>query len=70
REFHQEILQAKQAGSRGPSRENFIKKFHKQSKLGADDEFKRIPFHSFPTISQAVTNKISITKLNRSILIF
>ncbi|WP_217468419.1 hypothetical protein, partial [Staphylococcus borealis] len=30
REFHQEILQAKQAGSRGPSKENFIKKFYKQ----------------------------------------
>ncbi|WP_257076368.1 hypothetical protein [Staphylococcus borealis] len=40
REFHQEILQAKQAGSRGPSKENFIKKFYKQSKLGVDDELK------------------------------
>ncbi|RIO93875.1 hypothetical protein BUZ39_01910 [Staphylococcus haemolyticus] len=46
REFHQEILQAKQVGSRGPSKENFIKKFYKQSKLGVDDEFKKnsVPF--------------------------
>ncbi|WP_210125360.1 hypothetical protein, partial [Staphylococcus sp. GDY8P85P] len=30
----------------GPSKENFIKKFYKQSKLGVDDEFKRILSHS------------------------
>ncbi|PTK65888.1 hypothetical protein BUZ28_09865 [Staphylococcus borealis] len=42
REFHQEILQAKQAGSRGPSKENFIKKFYKQSKLGVGAPAKRI----------------------------
>ncbi|PTK67390.1 hypothetical protein BUZ28_04425 [Staphylococcus borealis] len=36
------ILQAKQAGSRGPSKENFIKKFYKQSKLGVGAPAKRI----------------------------
>ncbi|WP_210134920.1 hypothetical protein, partial [Staphylococcus sp. GDX8P80P] len=36
------ILQAKQAGSRGPSKENFTKKFYKQSKLGVGAPAKRI----------------------------
>ncbi|PTK65299.1 hypothetical protein BUZ28_11815 [Staphylococcus borealis] len=26
----------------GPNKENFIKKFYKQNKLGVDDEFERI----------------------------
>ncbi|PTK68134.1 hypothetical protein BUZ28_00075 [Staphylococcus borealis] len=42
REFHQEILQAKQVGSRGPSKENFIKKFYKQSKLGVGAPTQKI----------------------------
>ncbi|MCH4414812.1 hypothetical protein, partial [Staphylococcus haemolyticus] len=37
-----EILQAKQAGVRGPSKENFSKKFYKQSKLGFGAPAKRI----------------------------
>ncbi|WP_394856237.1 hypothetical protein [Staphylococcus borealis] len=52
------ILQAKQAGSRGPSKENFIKKFYKQSKLGVDDEFKRILSRSLLVIFAGVEQRI------------
>ncbi|PNH23874.1 hypothetical protein CVS44_03820 [Staphylococcus haemolyticus] len=34
REFLKEILPAKQVGVRGPSKENFLKKFYKLSKHG------------------------------------
>ncbi|WP_142400578.1 hypothetical protein [Staphylococcus borealis] len=64
REFHQEILQAKQAGSRGPSKENFIKKFYKQSKLGVDDELKK--FCSTPYLFYLINpNQFDIVKLIR-----
>ncbi|OMP94048.1 hypothetical protein BWO36_04820 [Staphylococcus haemolyticus] len=42
REFPKAILQAKQTGVRGPSKENFLKKFYKLSKLGFGAPAKRI----------------------------
>ena len=39
---HQEIQRAKQVGDRGPSKENFHKKFNKQSKVGIGAPAKRI----------------------------
>ncbi|PTK40326.1 hypothetical protein BUZ34_04960 [Staphylococcus haemolyticus] len=43
REFHKEILQIKQGGVRGPSKENFTQKFYKQSKLGLRINFFPAP---------------------------
>ncbi|WP_210129966.1 hypothetical protein, partial [Staphylococcus sp. GDX8P54P] len=45
REFHQEILQTKQAGSRGPNTKNHESDFTSKAGWGYD-EFKRILSHS------------------------
>ncbi|OFB50242.1 hypothetical protein HMPREF3132_09915 [Staphylococcus sp. HMSC14C08] len=43
REIQKEILQTMQAGVRGLNKENFIKKFYKQSKLGLRINFCPAP---------------------------
>ncbi|OLF30274.1 hypothetical protein BSZ10_08020 [Staphylococcus aureus] len=62
------ILQAKQVGVRGPNKENFIKKFYKQSKLGVG---RRIQKNSVPLPFFVLCNLVnqSLMIVNRIIII-
>ncbi|PTK76350.1 hypothetical protein BUZ24_04170 [Staphylococcus haemolyticus] len=67
------MLQAKQVGVRGPSKENFIKKFYKQCKLGFGAPAKRISLRNSTSNASWGYNEINFEKilfLSHSLVLF